>query len=81
MDDGGIDTFRATHLNTDSFNLNDINLLRVALKENFYLRTRLIKKRKEQWVIVIPVRQIQSLASIVGPYMYPTMSYKVKGLI
>jgi len=45
MDDGGIDTFRATHLNTDSFNLNDINLLRVALKENFYLRTRLIKKR------------------------------------
>jgi hypothetical protein len=81
MDDGGIDTFRATHLNTDSFNLNDINLLRVALKEYFYLRTPLIKKRKEQWAIVIPVRQIQSLASIVGPYMYPTMSYKVKGLI
>ena len=81
MDDGGIDTFRATHLNTDSFNLNDINLLRVYLKENFYLRTRLIKKRKEQWAIVIPVRQIQSLASIVGPYMHPTMAYKVKGLI
>ncbi len=79
----GIDTLRATHLNTDSFILNDINLLRVALKEYFYLRTRLIKKRKEQWAIVIPVRQIQSLASIVGPYMYPTStrSYKVKGLI
>jgi len=46
MDDGGIDTFRATHLNTDSFNLNDINLLRVAFKEKFYLRTRLIKNVK-----------------------------------
>ena len=46
MDDGGIDTFRATHLNTDSFNLNDINLLRVSLKETFYLRTRLIKNVK-----------------------------------
>jgi hypothetical protein len=40
MDDGGIETFGATHLNTDS--------LRVALKENFYLRTCLIKKHKEQ---------------------------------
>jgi hypothetical protein len=78
---GGIDTFRGTHKNTDSFNLNDINLLRDALKENFYLRTRLIQKRKEQWAFVIPVRQIQSLAPIVGPYMHPTKAYKIKGLI
>ena len=78
---GGIDSFKATHLNTDSFNLNDINLLQAALKENFYLRSRLIQKRKEQWAIVIPVRQIHSLASIVGHYMHPTMAYKVKGLI
>ena len=81
MDDGGVDSFKATHLNTDSFNLNDINLLQIALKDKFYLRSRLIKKRffLEQWAIVIPVRQIQSLASIVGPYMHP--AYKVKGLI
>jgi len=39
----GIDTFKATHLNTDSFNLNDINLLQVALKDKFFLRIRLIK--------------------------------------
>jgi hypothetical protein len=84
MDDGGgggIDSFKATHLNTDSFKLNDINLLQAALKEKFYLRSRLIKKRKEQWAIVIPVGQIQSLASIVGHYMQPTKAYKVKGLI
>jgi hypothetical protein len=78
---GGIDAFKATIINTDSFNLNDIILLQMALKENFELRTRLIKKRTEQWAIVIPVRQIQSLASIVEPYMHPTMLYKVKGLI
>jgi hypothetical protein len=75
----GIDTFKATHLNTDSFKLNDINLLQVALKDKFYLRNRLIKTVKNKGEIVIPVRQIQSLASIVGPYMYPTMAYKVKG--
>jgi hypothetical protein len=60
---------------------NEINLLQAALKENFYLISLLIQKRKEQWAIVIPVRQIQSLASIVGHYMHPTMAYKVKGLI
>jgi hypothetical protein len=46
MDDGGIDTFRGTHLNTDSFNLNDINLLRVVLKENFTLEHALLKNVK-----------------------------------
>lgn len=48
MDDGGIDAFKATILNTDSFSINDIILLQIALKDNFKLRTRLIKKRKEQ---------------------------------
>jgi hypothetical protein len=28
-----MDTFKATHLNIDSFNLNDIILLQVALKD------------------------------------------------
>jgi hypothetical protein len=44
IDDGGIDVFKATHLNTDAFSLKDINLLVDALKDNFQLRTRLIKK-------------------------------------
>jgi hypothetical protein len=28
-----MDTFKATHLNTDNFNLNDIILVQVALKD------------------------------------------------
>jgi hypothetical protein len=44
IDDGGIDVFKATHLNTDAFSLKDIILLVDALKDNFQLRTRLIKK-------------------------------------
>jgi hypothetical protein len=61
------DQSRAKGAEADSFNLNDINLLQAALKENFYLRARLIQKRQEQWAIVIPVRQIQSLASTTAP--------------
>ena len=55
-------------------------MLQVALKDNFNLRTRIYQKQTDQWVIVIPVKQIQTLALIVGPYIHPTMSYKVKGL-
>jgi hypothetical protein len=36
---------------------------------------------KQRWENVIPVRQIQYLASIVGPFLYQTMVYKLKGLI
>jgi hypothetical protein len=80
MDDGGIDAYKTTHLNTDNFSLNDINLLQDALKDKFQLRTRLIQKRPLQWAIVIPIKQIQSLASIVGPYIHTSMAYKIKGL-
>lgn len=39
----------------------------------------LLKKRKEQWAIVIPVRQIQSLISIVEQKMQPLWHIKLKG--
>jgi hypothetical protein len=64
-----MDRLKATHLNTDSLNLNDIILLQVVLNDKFYLRIRLIQKLTEQGEIVIPVRQIQSVNSIVGPYV------------
>lgn len=70
MDDGGIDSFKATHLYTNKFSINCINLLEVALRDNFNLKTRIYQKQSDQWVIVIPVIQIQTLASIVGPYMH-----------
>jgi hypothetical protein len=39
----GMDTFKTTHLKTDSLNLNDIILLLVSLKDQFYILNRLIK--------------------------------------
>ena len=91
MDDGNIDAFKATQINTDSFSLNDIHLLQIALMDKIKLRTRLYKKqnkntkhknnkRSGQLVIVIPIRKRNILAFIVGPYMHPSIEYKVKGL-
>ena len=48
MDDGGIDSYKATILNTDSFTLDQVKRLQVALLANFQLRTRLAEKRAGQ---------------------------------
>jgi hypothetical protein len=48
MDDGGINSDKATLLNTDSFTLEDIIRLQEALTANFGLRTRINKKRLNQ---------------------------------
>lgn len=48
IDDGGINTYKATQLNTDSFSLEDISHLQQALADNFQLRTRVVKKRENQ---------------------------------
>ncbi|RYE12108.1 MAG: hypothetical protein EOP45_23450 [Sphingobacteriaceae bacterium] len=48
IDDGGINAYKATQLNTDSFTLEDVHRLKQALTDNFKLRTRLVEKRKNQ---------------------------------
>lgn len=80
MDSGGINTYNATILNTDSFTLEEVELLQKALKQKFGLRTRKSEKRKGQWIIIIPVRQTVPLSDIVRPFMHETMLFKVKGL-
>ena len=50
MDDGGINAYNATILNTDSFTLEEVELLQKALEEKFGLRTRKAEKRKGQWI-------------------------------
>lgn len=65
-------------LNTQSFSLEGINLLQNALLSKIKLRTRLIEKEKDKWLIVIPYRQIIKLHSIVGHHMHETKLYKVK---
>lgn len=80
MDDGGINAYNATILNTDSFTMEEVELLQKALELKFGLRTRKVEKRKGQWIIIILVRQVVPLCDIVRPYMHETMLFKVKGL-
>lgn len=77
MDDGGKSVYNQTILHTRSFKLEEVKYLQSVLSENFGLVTRLEEKKKDQWVIFIPVRQVTRLKDIVGPYMHESMLYKI----
>lgn len=77
MDDGGKGSYGEMILHTRSYSLEGVLLLQKALFNNFDLKTRIIEKVKNQWVIVIPVKQTQSLASIVLPHMHNSILYKL----
>lgn len=64
-------------LHTRSFTLSDVQLLQYALTHNSGLRTRLIEKTPNKWVIVIPVKQERSLKDILALYMTSCMLYKL----
>lgn len=80
---GGINSYGATQLSTDSFTLDEINLLQQALSDNFKLRTRVSKKPygENQWIIVIPIKQVVPLSKIVGMYIHSSITYKVRVLV
>lgn len=77
MDDGGKSVYNQTILHTRSFMIEDVKYLQSVLSENFGLVTRLEEKKKDQWVIYIPVRQATKIKDIVGPYMHESMLYKI----
>ena len=78
MDDGGgKSVYNQTIVHTRSFMLEDGNYLQSVLSEKFGLVTRLEEKKKDQWVIYIPVRQVTKLKDIVGPYMQESMLCKI----
>lgn len=77
MDDGGKSVYNQTILHTRAFKLEDVKYIQEVLLENFGLITRLEEKKKDQWVIYIPVRQKTRLKDIVGPYMDDSMLYKI----
>ena len=66
-------------LHTNSYTVEELNILQSALSTKFKLKTRLVckDKIKKQWLIVIPVRQEIPLKKIVSVYMHDSMKYKI----
>lgn len=80
MDEGGLSSSNQTLLHTDSYTIAEVELLQFSLLKNFGLRTRLVEKRRGQWLIAIPIRQDNPFKDIVGAFMHDSMKYKINGL-
>jgi len=76
-DDAGKGSYNETILHTNSYTLEEVQLLQKVLMDNFNIETRLIQKRENQWLICIPVKQQPNLRDIVTPYMHSSMLYKI----
>ena len=77
MDDGGLGSNDTLNLHTESYTLDEVNLLIEVLKRNFTINSRKSLKRPQQWIIVIPKKEVPKVADLTMSYMHPSMYYKI----
>lgn len=77
MDDGGRSTQGELLLHTNSYKLEEVELLASVLRKKFNLECRVILKRPEQWVILIPKRELLKVKSLTSSYIHSSMAYKI----
>ncbi len=77
MDDGyKRNDCSALRINSDSFTLNEQQILKNALEENFNIEVHIHKKGK-YFNLYIPSKYSQKFSKIVCPYIVPSMRYKL----
>ncbi len=76
MDDGyRRNDCNAMRLNTQSFSFEEQCIIQQALKK-FQIEST-IQKHKNAFVIYIPSRSMETLRSLIRPYVIPSMEYKI----
>ena len=75
MDDGAVDR-KQVRLNTQSFSLAENEALSCFLRAKFGIETRL-NRDKDRYRLRVINASIKRLRNLVGPYLIPTMLYKL----
>jgi hypothetical protein len=76
MDDGAAD-YAGMTLQTHSFSLEGVRLLRAALDEKFGLKSS-ERKNKGKTVIYVPAAGMSRLRELVEPLVLPSLQYKLR---
>jgi hypothetical protein len=77
MDDGGKTTGGGLLLHTNSYTLEEVQLLISVLANKFDLACTLYPRRKGQWAILIPKRELHKVRALVSTYVHSSMAYKL----
>ena len=77
MDDGGLGSNGTLILNTNSDTSSEVDLLIKVLKINFNIDSRKTLKKANQWIIVIPKKEVIKVAELTISHIHPSMYYKI----
>lgn len=75
MDDGGV-SGKGSKISTESFDLEEVKLLKAALFERFGLRYS-VQRHKKKHILYLSKEQMPALQSLIQSYMLPCMYYKL----
>jgi hypothetical protein len=78
MDDGGKNTHGDLILHTNSYTLDEVKLLISVLNNKYNLSSKLYERRKGQWAILIPKKELPKVRKLVSNYIHSSMEYKIK---
>ncbi len=80
MDDGSRKSSqcRGLYLNTQSFTIAEVDLLRCVLHRDVGVVTS-VRKQADGLQIYIPSRSVAEFAAVIAGYMLPSMMYKLSG--
>ena len=76
MDDGSKDG-SGLRISTNSFNYNDILILKEAIFKNFDIKCNIRIQNKTQYLLIIAAKDMYKLVNIIKPYMCDSMIYKL----
>jgi LAGLIDADG DNA endonuclease family len=78
MDDG-LNSHGALILCTDSYTLEEVQLLVSALKNKFNIKSRAVtyKDRLNKYRISIPPSEMPKIRLLVSKYIHPSLMYKI----
>ena len=82
ISDDGSWTGYGIRIATNNFTLKEVELLKEVLKSKYNLETTIQKIWKDnQYSLYITKQSINDIRAIVGPYMHPSMYYKLNSYL
>jgi hypothetical protein len=78
MDDGGKNTHGDLILHTNSYTLEEVELLISVLNNKFNISSKIYKRSTNQWAILISKKELSKVRKLVSNYIHSSMEYKLK---
>lgn len=77
MDDGGKTTHGDLLLHTNSYTLEEVELLVSVLNNKFNLTSKKIQRKPNQWAILIYKKELDKVRTLTSAYIHSSMKYKL----